>query len=248
MFRRRRQWRHQRIFWDAFAAGLAMWCIGSEVGFTRLTTLTEERSRVQWHTMFSLCGGIGPVVALIARPYLGARKSSASAASDLISYAMLMGFVFAYFIMVPSVVPASGPAPQSTLLWLVQLQRFVLAAGLVWVCVAGAQTAWRNTFARLAIGATVGFFLRLITSGADQQRPLSGRELLRSRLDRALGCYTWAALEAPSSSSDPESIPARGGWQAVVLSAAPVFLIPLIGFASCASSRSAIRGIRCGCC
>ena len=36
-----------------------MWCIG-QVGFT-VTALTDQRSWVQWHTMFSLCGGIGPV-------------------------------------------------------------------------------------------------------------------------------------------------------------------------------------------
>jgi PAS domain S-box-containing protein len=227
---RRRQWEGtQRIFWDAFGAGLAMWCIG-EVGFT-ITTLTGERSWVQWHTMFSLCGGIGPVVALIARPYLGARKSAASAvANDLISYAMLMGFVFAYFIMVPSVVPATGTTPQSTLLWLVQIQRFVLAAGLVWCVWLARNTAWRDTFARLALGATIGFFLRFITSGAIS----SARYQEGSFYDLAwivpFGCYAWAALEAPPSSSHPESIPARGGWPAVVVSAAPVFLIPLIGF------------------
>ena len=227
---RRRQWEGtQRIFWDAFAAGLAMWCIG-QVGFT-ITTLTGERSWVQWHTMFSLCGGIGPLVALIARPYLGPRKSSASAvANDLISYAMLLGFVFAYFIMVPSVVPATGRAPQSTLLWLVQIQRLLLAAGLAWCVWLARKTAWRDTFARLALGATVGFFLRFITSGAISNASYQEGTFYDLAWIVPFGCYVWAALEAPPSSSHPESIPARGGWHAVVVSAAPVFLIPLIGF------------------
>jgi len=116
---RRRSWDgSQRLFWDAFGVGMGLWCIG-EIGFT-ITALTGQRSWIQWHTMFSLCGGIGPVVAMLARPYLGARKSSAWAVGvDLVSYAMLMGFVYAYFIMVPSVVPATGPSPQSTLLALV---------------------------------------------------------------------------------------------------------------------------------
>jgi len=77
-----------------------------------------------------------------------------------------MGFVYAYFIMVPSVVASGGPSPQSTLLALVQLQRFVLAAGLA-VCVWAARgTPWRAPVVRLAAGAAIGFFLRLATSDA----------------------------------------------------------------------------------
>ena len=230
VLRRRREWEGtQRLFWDAIAAGMAMWCVG-EIGFT-MTTLTEHRSWVQWHTMFSLCGGIGPVVALLARPHLGARKSAASAvAVDLISYAMLMGFIFAYFIMVPSVVPAGGPSPQATLLALVQLERLVLFLGLaggVWFARA---TAWRNTFGRLAIGAASGFFLRLVTSGAIS----SGRYHEGSIYDLAwivpFLCYLWAAVEAPASVGEVETVPARGGWQTVVFASMPVFLIPLLGF------------------
>jgi len=227
---RRRSWDGtQRLFWDTFGVGMALWCIG-EVGFT-VTALTGERSWVQWHTMFSLCGGIGPVVAMLARPYLGSRKSSAWAVGvDLVSYAMLLGFVFAYFIMVPSVVPASGPAPQSTLLTLVQAQRFVLMAGFAWCVWLARETAWRDTFARLALGATIGFFLRFVTSGAiSAQRYHEG-----SFYDLAwivpFFCSFWAAAEAPRSVSEPESIPQRSAWRSVVLSATPVFLIPLVGF------------------
>jgi PAS domain S-box-containing protein len=227
---RRRAWEGtQRMFWDAIAAGMAMWCIG-EIGFT-ISGLTGQRSWVQWHTMFSLCGGIGPVIALLARPYLGPRKPAAWAvAVDLVSYAMLIGFVFAYFIMVPSVVPASGPSPQVTLLALVQVQRLILFLGFaacVWVA---RQTAWRDTFVRLALGASVGFFLRLLTSGAIS----SDRYHQGSIYDLAwivpFMCYLWAALEGPSSAADVEATPARGGWQAAMFSTAPVFLIPLIGF------------------
>ena len=230
VLRRRRDWQGtQRLYWDAFAAGMAMWCIG-QIGFT-VMTLTGHRSWVQWHTMFSLCGGIGPVVALMARPYLGARKSSTwTVGIDLISYAMLVGFVFAYFIMVPSVVPASGPAPQTTLLTLVQLQRFVLAAGLAWSVWLARHTPWRATFVRLAIGAGVGFFLRFVTSTAID----GGRYVEGSLYDLAwivpFGCYLWAAIEAPRSSGGADSIPPRRGWQAAAVTAAPVFLIPLIGF------------------
>jgi PAS domain S-box-containing protein len=230
VLRRRREWEGtQRLFWDAIAAGLAMWGIG-EIGFT-ISTLTGHRSWVQWHTMFSLCGGIGPLVSLLARPYLGARKTSAWAVGvDLVSYAMLIGFVFAYFIMVPSVVTASGRSPQTTLLTLVQIQRLLLLVGLGVSLWWARETAWRDTFARLAAGAGVGFFLRLLASGAIS----SGKYHEGSVYDLAwivpFSCYLWAAIEAPASAGGAERVPARGGWPAAAFSAAPVFLIPLIGF------------------
>ncbi len=230
VLRRRRDWEGtQRLFWDAFAAGTAMWCIG-QIGFT-ISTLTGGRTWVQWHTMFSLCGGIGPVVALLARPHLGARKSAVWAVGvDLVSYAMLIGFVFAYFIMVPSVVPATGTAPQVTLLMLVQVQRLVLLGGLAAAVWFARRTEWRATYGRLAIGAGLGFFLRLVTSAAIN----SGRYHEGSVYDLAwivpFLCFLWAALEAPKSTGDAESVPARGNWHSALFSAAPVLLIPLIGF------------------
>ena len=227
---RRREWEGtQRLFWDAFAIGMAMWCIG-QVGFT-ITALTGHRSWVQWHTMFSLCGGIGPVVALLARPYLGPRKNSTFGVGvDLVSYGMLIGFVFAYFIMVPSVVTVAGPSPQSTLLALVQAQRLVLIGGLLAGIWFARTTAWHDTYVRLALGAGMGFFLRLATSGAISTDDYQEGSIYDLAWIVPYMCYAWAALEAPASPRAQEPIPARGGWQAVAVSAAPVFLIPLIGF------------------
>ena len=228
--RRRREWQGtQRMFWGAIAAGMAMWCIG-EIGFT-ISGLTGHRSWVQWHTMFSLCGGIGPVIALLARPHLGPRKQAAWAiAVDLVSYAMLMGFIFAYFIMVPSVVPASGAAPQATLLALVQLQRLVLFLGMITFVWLARQTAWRDTFVRLALGASVGFFLRLLTSGAISSDRYHEGSLYDLAWIVPFMCYLWAALEAPASAPDATPSPVRGHWAGLIFSTAPVFLIPFIGF------------------
>jgi PAS domain S-box-containing protein len=231
IFRRRREWEGTHLlFWDAAAAGYLLWCVG-EVGFT-LTSVTSHRSWVQWHTMFSLCGGIGPVVALLARPHRGARKSDTWAIGiDLASYATLMGFVYAYFIMVPSVVPADGrPSPQTTLLALVQLQRLILFGGLAACAWYARATVWRTTFMVLAGATGVGFLLRLVTSGAID----SGRYYEGSIYDLAwivpfMG-YLWAALESPSSLREVEASAPRGQWRLAVVSAAPVLLIPTIGF------------------
>ena len=230
VIRRRQEWDGtQRLFWIGFASGMAMWSIG-QAGFT-YNTLTGERSWVQWHTMFSLCGGIGPVVALIARPHLGPRKSAASAtAVDLISWAMFLGFVFAYFIMVPSVVPVSGTVPQTTLLRLVHLQRLVLVAGLwasLWMA---RRTEWRDTFARLAAGATVGFFLRLATSAAIDNGTYREGSLYDLAWIVPFACYTWAAAEAPRSPADAGWVSLRRGRWSAIVSALPAFLIPFVGF------------------
>jgi PAS domain S-box-containing protein len=227
--RRRREWEGtHRLFWDAIAAGSLMWCVG-EVGFT---SVTQQVTWVQWHTMFSLCGGIGPVVALLARPYLGTRKSSSWAIGiDLASYATLMGFVYAYFIMVPSVVPAtSRPSPQAVLLTLVQLQRLILFGGLALSAWLARETSWGRPFAVMAVGTGFGFFLRLVTSAAISR----GAYYEGSVYDLAwivpyLG-FLWAAFEAPRSLPEAESIPPRRGWSAVLVATVPVLLIPTIGF------------------
>jgi PAS domain S-box-containing protein len=231
IFRRRRDWEGtHRVFWDVIAAGSIMWCVG-EVGFT-ITSITESRSWVQWHTMFSLCGGIGPVVALLARPYLGTRKSSSwGIGIDLASYATLMMFVYAYFIMVPSVVPAGArPSPQSILLTLVQIQRLILFGGLAASAWFARDTSWARPMRAMAIATGFGFFLRLVTSAAIS----AGSYYEGSVYDLAwivpyLG-FLWAALESPRSTGDAESIPQPRGWSTVVISTVPVLLIPTIGF------------------
>src|SRR5204862_7984964 len=140
-------------------------------------SVTQRVSWVQWHTMFSLCGGIGPVVALLARPHRGTRKADTwPIGIDLASYATLMGFVYAYFIMVPSVVPADGrPSPQSTLLALVQIQRLILFTGLAGSAWFARTTAWGRTFTVLAAGTGIGFLLRGYASAAiDSNRYYEG--------------------------------------------------------------------------
>jgi PAS domain S-box-containing protein len=233
--RRRSEWEGtHRLFWDAVGLGLALWCVG-QIGFT-FDVLFGHRTWVEWHTMFSLCGGIGPTVALLAMPHRGVREASTAAIGvELASYAMLMGFVYAYFIMVPSVlgtIPVTAfPAPQDTLLVLVQAQRLVLFVGLLLSFAFALRTAWRATFARLAWGAGIGFALRFATSAAIT----SGRYHEGSVYDLAwivpFVCYLWAAAEAPPTMPDPPNLPARRGrWDNSFVSAIPVLATPIIGF------------------
>ena len=203
--------------------------------------------------MFSLCGGIGPVVALLARPYLGARKSAAWAIGiDLVSYAMLMGFVYAYFIMVPSVVPADGrPSPQTTLLTLVQVQRLLLFAGLAGSRLVRAPTRpGATTFAGSPSATGVGFFLRLVTSGAIS----AGRYHEGSIYDLAWIVPFMAATCGPRSSRRRPTGDAETDAGARRLARRRrsrrrrCCSFRRSASACCACSRSAIRATRSGCC
>jgi PAS domain S-box-containing protein len=231
ILRRRRGWEGtNRLFWEAFGLGIAFWCVGM-IGFT-INGVTGHPTWVQWHTLFSVYGAIGPTVALLAMPHKGVRKASTPGLIiELVSYAMLFGFIDAYFIMVPTVVPVAASKPQAALLTLVQAQRFVLFAGLVASFAFAAGSPWRPTFARLAIGAGTGFVLRFATNNAIS----AGRFYDGSVYDLAwivpYFCYLWAALEAPRSVPDPPGLPARRGpWDNGFVSAIPVLVMPIVGF------------------
>ena len=66
----------------------------------------RHESWLQWHTLFSLCGGIGPLIALFARPHAGVRCDAVGPAALVIaSYGLLAVFIYTYFVLVPSLVP-----------------------------------------------------------------------------------------------------------------------------------------------
>jgi len=231
ILRRRHEWDGtHRLFWDAVGLGLALWCVG-EIGFT-VDSVIGHRTWVEWHTMFSLCGGIGPTVALLAMPHRGVRKDASPAIGiELVSYAMLMAFVYAYFVMVPSVLPGASTVPQVALLTLVQVQRFVLFAGLFASFVSAAGTLWRGTFARLALGTGVGFVLRFVTSTAISTDRYHEGSVYDLAWIVPYVCFLWAAMEAPATVPDPEDLPARRGrWDNGFVSAIPVLAMPVIGF------------------
>ena len=73
ILRRRSRWDGcQRLFWDTIAISIGLWIIG-HFGWAFDEIFLGRRSWLQWHTVFSLCGGIGPLIALLARPHRGVR-------------------------------------------------------------------------------------------------------------------------------------------------------------------------------
>ena len=113
--RRQRDWAGcQRLFWNTVAIGIAVWMIG-HVGWAYGELVERHPSWLEWHTVFSLCGGLGPLIALLARPHRGVRPHATTGVGvDIATYGLLAGFVYAYFVLVPN---ARLPAAPSARCW-----------------------------------------------------------------------------------------------------------------------------------
>jgi len=233
ILRRRSEWAGcQRLFWDTIAIGMVLWCIG-HAGWAYGEIVLRRPSWLQWHTLFSLCGGAAPLIALVARPHRGVRSEAASrTASDIAGCALLAAFFYTYFVMIPSLLPETGDAAEVTLLVMAQLLRFAMLVALCATAWVARRTPWRSTFVTLAVGVGIGFFLRIDTSLAI----LSGRYQTGTVRDLAwivpFLCYLGAALHAPASPEE-EAEPAPSttrSMPSIVVSAVPVLLIPAIGY------------------
>jgi PAS domain S-box-containing protein len=230
IFRRRHQWQGcQRLFWYSIAVAMLLWFIG-HLGWAFSDLVLGAQSWLQWHTLFSVCAGILPLIALLARPHLGVRQGSvATVAVDLAAYGLLGVFLYSYFVLVPSLVPGDQLIAESRLLYFVQINRLLLLLGLLSALWLARSTEWRGTYARLSVAAGLGFVMRLGTSLAIAR----GQYHVGSFLDLAwiipwLG-YAWAALEAPASRPDEQELETIAPLS-VVLTAVPAFLIPLVGY------------------
>ena len=131
VLRRRREWSGcQRLFWDVIAVSMTLWVVG-HLGWAYDQLLLDEQSWLKWHTLFSLCAGIGPLIALLTRPHRGPRAGLvAPAAMTIGAYWLLAVFLYSYFVLVPSLIPEVRPAAQARLLYFVQSNRLLLLAGM----------------------------------------------------------------------------------------------------------------------
>ena len=228
--RRRRCWAGcQRLFWDTIAIGMVLWCIG-HAGWAFGEIVLKRPSWLHWHTLFSLCGGAAPLLALVARPHRGVRvHATARTALDIAGCGLFAAFVYSYFIMIPSVLPGVGEEAQLRLLVTAQVLRFVMLLALAFTAWRTRNSPWGKTFLILAAGVGVGFFLRIDTSRAI----LSGSYHTGTIRDLAwivpFLCYTWAALEAPRSPAE-EDVSTTPGTLPILASAVPLMLIPLVGY------------------
>ena len=231
VLRRRRHWAGcQRLFWDVVTIGMLLWIVG-HIGWAYYQLRYQQQTWLQWHTLFSLCAGFGPLVALLARPHRGVhRHLVAPIAMTIAAYCLLAVFVYSYFVLVPSIVHEARPAAQVRLLAFVQINRLLLLMAVAAAFWFGRNTPWRPTYLRLAVGVAIGFVLRGIASGAIAR----GEYQVGSIYDLAWIApwlfYAWAAAETPPSPAEPDLLEAPHEVASVALLAVPSLLIPLIGY------------------
>ena len=225
-------------------------CGSSGRSVSRSPTLTSDARWVQWHTMFSLCGGIGAaggaLRASVPRRRASHRRGRRRRPRQLRAAARFPLRLFRH--------GAERGAGDRTVAPGDAARAGAVAAAACWRSASplasgsratprGAAPTSRWPSARPRVLPADGHQRR------DCQPPLSRRQRLRPRVDRAVlllcvGRARRADVAPTASSSDRRA----GRWQTAVVSAVPVFLIPLIGFGLLQCSRSASRATRCGCC
>ena len=208
ILRRRRVWRGcHRLFWDTVAIGVGLWIVG-HLGWTFEDLFLKRQSWLQWHTVFSLCGGICPLIALLARPHRGVRAEAVGAVGlVLASYGLLTVFIYSYFILIPGITPG-GRDERMALLTFIQLNRALLFAGSFAVMIVARRTSWFAAYRWLAIATGVGFFLRILTSLAIVRGSYQSGTLYDLAWIVPFLCYAAAALAAPESPAESDAIEA----------------------------------------
>jgi len=232
ILRRRRHWAGcHRLFWDIVAISAGLWVIG-HLGWAFEDIFLGRQSWLQWHTVFSLCGGIGPLIALFARPHRGVRADAVgSIGLVLASYGLLAAFIYSYFVLVPGLVPGSTD-PQVTLLRLVQVNRALLFGSMTAVMIIARRTPWYRAYAYLALATGIGFFLRIATSVAIVRGLYQAGTIYDLAWILPFLCYAGAALAAPDSPAETPSVELPSPALHAAISAIPVCLIPLVGYAT----------------
>ncbi|HET7221259.1 MAG TPA: PAS domain-containing protein, partial [Vicinamibacterales bacterium] len=229
--RRRREWGGcQRLFFDLFAISMILWIVG-HLGWAYDDIRYGEQTWLKWHTLFSLCAGFGPLVALLARPHRGRRNEVvAPVAMTMATYGLLAVFVYSYFVLVPSVIPVARPAAQQRLLFFVQANRLLLLVSLTSLIWFARDTPWKPTYVRLAVGVAIGFLLRLGTSQAIARGDYQAGTLYDLAWIAPWLFYAWAAASAPPSPARDDEIDRRHEVTPVSLLAVPALLVPLVGY------------------
>jgi two-component system NtrC family sensor kinase len=230
ILRRRAEWRGcHRLFWDTFGIGLVLWVIG-HLGWTYDAYVYNDRSWLQWHTLFSLCGGgIGPLIAFFTRPHRGARPYAVPNVSFLLAgYGLLGAFIYSYFALIPSLVPNAGD-PELRLLQLIQVNRALLFVCMTAALLVARRSRWRTAFAWLATGTGAGFLLRYVTSAAIVRGVYQTGTLYDLAWIVPFLCYLAAVVTAPASPAEGEvELPVRQVHTAIAL--LPIFVVPVIGY------------------
>src|SRR5205823_6291343 len=109
--RRRHAWRGcQWLFWSTIALGLAMSAMGL-TGWAADELMSHHTTWLAWPAAFALFGSVAPLFALLAQPHRGVRDPlAATTAVDIAGLAVVTGFLYSFFVVVPTGTGATSAA------------------------------------------------------------------------------------------------------------------------------------------
>ncbi len=230
IFKRRRDWvGAQWLFWATIATGFTLWIIG-HVGWSLQLVAAQAPVWLSWHTVFTMCGGVAPLLALMARPHLGPRHGAlATTAVDIAGFGLLAGFVYAYFIIVPGLdTPLRATGRLSPLLLIIQIQRFLILAAMVAAVWLSHPGPWRKTYGRLAIGHGIGFITRGVASLAIVRGTYVPGSLYDLTWILPFVFTLWAVMESPASEAEEGAADSQPSDPWLVTFA--LALVPIVGY------------------
>jgi two-component system NtrC family sensor kinase len=201
--RRRQAWTGcQWLFWATIALGLMMSATGL-VGWTVDEILLQRQtSWLGWHTVFALFGAAAPLLALLAQPHRGSREdAAASTAVDIAGIAVVIGFLYSYFVTADGTSSISA-TPSFSLVALSELQQFLIAAGLTVAAVSARRSTWGPTYRRLAMGLWVQFAALTLSNAGISQGGYRALFVYDFVWIVPFAFYPWAAQNAPASSEE----------------------------------------------
>ena len=234
--------RCQRLFWDVIAVSMTLWVVG-HLGWVYAQPLRDEQSWLKWHTLFSLCAGIGPLIALLTRPHRGPRAGLvAPAAMTIGAYGLLAAFSIPTSSSCRASSRRCGPRRRHAG-WIRSIQQAppLRRHGHRGVVRAGDPLA--PTYLRMAVGSGLDSCWAS-TPTMPLRGSVSGRPLSRFRLDRAVALLRVGRRRSARLAAAGTTHRRSDETLSVTLLVVPALLIPLIGYGVLNLGLPALRSIR----
>jgi PAS domain S-box-containing protein len=233
VLRRRRDWSGRAlVFWGAVAAGSGLWFVGHLAWMDAELLRAHLLPWVEWPVAAKLCGGILPMVALLAWPHAAIRGASPiSIAIDIAGIALVSLFLFWSLILAPGLVPSAAPVAVRSLAILGAMLHVVLVGSFVYAARSAPPGPWQTVYRFCGFGTGAGALLLM----PNVMTMMAGRYVTGSVGDIGwivpFWYYARAAAEAPSTAGEAASV---DGWtgtsEAGVVLLAAIVVAPLIGY------------------
>jgi len=231
--RRRHCWSGcQWVFWATIALGLAMSAIGLS-GWAADELMFARDTWLAWPAVFALFGGVAPLFGLLAQPHRGAREPlAATTAIDIAGLVVVTGFLYSFFVTAPEAAPGMAGAGPASLKLVSELQQALVALGMIGATIVARRTLWRETYRRLALGASVAFVTLTLSNIEIASGIYRSGFVYDFTWILPFAFFPWAASAAPTSADaddatdDPEELTRPRPW--VIFTA--VAMLPFLDF------------------